>query len=149
VLIEQLDVGEHLAARPVGYDAAGIEKDDSPADLEDHLEVVSGDEHRAFESLDEPDEASPSAGVEVRGRLVHHKHRRTAGEDSGEAGALALAEAEVMRWPAGHALQVDAPEAVLGDSPRLGGSEALVERTECHILEDGIAKELIVRVLEH
>ena len=90
-----------------------------------------------------------SARVEVGGRLIEHEDGRPAGQDAGEADALPLAEAEMMRRPAGLTLQVHAPEAILSDLPRLGRREPQVEWPERDVFEDGMAEELIVRVLEH
>ena len=83
--IHQLGIAEDLAARPVGDDAAGVEQDGPRADFEDHLEVMGGDQHRAAESLDEPDESPAAAGVEIGRRLVEHEDRRPARQHARQA----------------------------------------------------------------
>ena len=111
-----------VAARSVGDDAAGVEQDRPRADLEHHLEVVRGDQLGAAQALKELDEPPAAAGVEVGGGLVEDEHRRLARQHAGQAGALALAEAEVMGRPIGLRLKLDPRQAFQCDAsaPRPG-----------------------------
>ena len=83
VRVHQLGVAEQLAAWAVGDDSSGVEQDGPGAELQDHLEVVSGDQLGAGEAVNEPDEPPPTAGVEVGRGFVEHEHRWPARQHAG------------------------------------------------------------------
>ena len=87
--------------------------------------------------------------VEVGRGLVEHEYGRIAGEHASKADALALAEAQVMRRTIGQRPQVDAFQAIECDPPCLGRGLSQVERSERDILDDRVAKKLVVGILKH
>src|SRR5262249_27494061 len=146
--LDQPCVSQDQAALAVSHYLATVEQDSARADFQDHLKIVSGDQPRGGKVLDQADEPPPPARIEVGGRLVEHEYRRPARQDPRQADALALAVAQMMGGTVCQVFEVDSDQALHGHAPSLGPLDSLVEWSEGHVLNDGRAEELIIRILE-
>ena len=68
--VHEFFVGEDFSRRAVDLDAAVVEEDDAVAEVEDHFEVVAGDDLGGGTVMQEVDELPAGAGVEIAGGFV-------------------------------------------------------------------------------
>ena len=105
VRVEEVGIAKHVTGRAISNNTTAIEQDRPAAQLQDHLQVVGGDQLGRMQARDQLDEPAPAARVQVGRRLVEDQDRGVTREDTGQADPLAFAEAEVVR----HSLGLKAP----------------------------------------
>jgi hypothetical protein len=144
----QARVSENFSARPIGNDFPLREHDRSRAELESHLEVMSGDQLCTRKTAEDLHQSAPAARIEVRGGFVEHEHRGLACKHTGQASPFSLAKTEVMRWPLGLINKLHALEAIQCDPSRLCACHSEVQGTEGDIFDHGGTEELVVGILK-
>jgi hypothetical protein len=86
VALHEARVAEDKPGLAVGPDLAVVEEDDAGAELEDHLQVVSGDEPGVGERGEMGDERAAGLGIEVGAGLVEDEDLRPHHQHAGERG---------------------------------------------------------------
>jgi hypothetical protein len=112
--------GENGARTTVGDDAAVAEEDDARGDRGDQLDVVRGDENGdplGLQAGERGRQLPLAGGVHTARWLVEEEETRSADENRGQRGALALAAAEIARVAAGGVGQTERGEGLPGSRP--------------------------------
>src|SRR4051812_1132337 len=92
-------VRENLQGRSIRADLALIEHDDPGTKLQDHFEIVAGNELGSGGSFQDRQELTPSARVEIARGLIQREEGRAARQDTRETNPLPLSEAQMLRTP--------------------------------------------------
>src|SRR5512137_2012206 len=103
---------------------------------------MRGDQFRDRDLAEQVSELPTAPWVEARGRLVEDQDRGVAGEDTGEAHAAFLADAEVMRGTGLESGQAGLGEGVRDPFPGLLRGQPKLLGTKRDILEHGRAEKL-------
>ncbi len=141
-------MGHQFAHAVVVMDAAGIEHHRPVAELVEKEQIVADDDQGAGKVAQQVDEDRFLSGIEVGGRLVEDQHLRPHRQQPGQGGPLLLAVTQGVGRLADQIEQADLLQGPLGGDLRLPGRQPLVAGAEGDILQQAVAEQLIVRVLE-
>ena len=119
VRLHQRRVGEHVSPRAVGDDPAAVEHHHAAARLQDHFQVVGGDQLGPRQAADQCDQPAPAARVEVDRRLVQQQHPGRIASTPARATRRFSPPEQVVRHPLVEPAQADPLQAFArGPPPR-------------------------------
>lgn len=99
VTMHEGGIGKDFTGGAIGLDAPLVEDQDPRAKIENHLEVMRRNKLGRLTGLEDPDELSAGAGVEVARGLIESEQVGFAGEDSREADPFSFAATQLQGGP--------------------------------------------------
>ena len=128
---------------------ASVGHDDGPrAEIVEKEEVVVDDDEGALEVLQQLFENFFLARIQIGGRLIEDEHFRIHGHDRGKGGPFLLAVTQQMGRLVKQTGKIDRRDAFFHPLPHDLFRQSLVHGTEGDVVEQGVAEEVIVRVLK-
>jgi hypothetical protein len=135
VPVHEVGVGQELARSTIGMDSAGVENDDAVGDVENHLQVVGGDDLGTLDSAQKIDQFTPSSRIEVTGRFVQDPKIGLTREDAGDARTLSLTDRQMMRRAILKSFEACHAKGFHRAGARFIAGDSLVERSKKNVLE--------------
>ena len=144
---------EHVTRRPVEDHGPGVEHEDPVGVLGDGLDVVRRHDHGqpvlAAQPADDLEHRGAARRVEVRGRLVHHQHRRSHRHRAGDREALLLAAGQRHRVPCLQADEAHGRQRLADPCRHLRARQREVLEAQRHLVGHRRLAQLGLRVVEH
>src|SRR5579864_6595850 len=103
-------VGEQLPGRSVGNQPPVIQEKDSSASFQNHFQIMGGDDARAGQVVQEPDQFAAAASIQKNRRFVQQQNPRLHGQDSGQGHSSFFAAGQVIGHAFRKTCQADARE---------------------------------------
>jgi hypothetical protein len=149
VRFHKVATGEQLVGGAVGDQASAVEKQHPAASFEDHLQVVGGDDLGSRQSVQQTNQFTPAARIQVHRRLIEQEYLRPHRQDAGESDAPFLAAGKMKRHTLFQARKTDARQRLRDAGANLVGRQVQIERSERDIVEDRGVEDLVIAVLKN